>query len=159
MSRDHLLNTLHSNGWLPRSSISRSTAWAIASVIVRWRRIEPCSTRRLSAPSSLPDIGLDMVGNQVASRHPRSINVEEPAFFFKMAIRVSRSGGCRSAIMPHSKRERKRSSRVAISRGGRSLVKMICALAVVEIVEGMKKLLLCALLPAMNWISSIIKML
>ena len=35
-------------------------------------------------------------------------------------MRVSRSGGWMSVISPHSNRERSRSSRVAISRGGRS---------------------------------------
>ena len=35
----------------------------------------------------------------------------------KMAMRVSRSGGWMSAIRPHSKRERRRSSRVRIAIG------------------------------------------
>ena len=35
-------------------------------------------------------------------------------------MRVSRSGGWMSVISPHSKRERSRSSSVAISFGGRS---------------------------------------
>ena len=35
-------------------------------------------------------------------------------------MRVSRSGGWMSVISPHSKRERRRASSVAISRGGRS---------------------------------------
>ena len=37
-----------------------------------------------------------------------------PAFFFRMAILVSRSGGWMSAISPHSKRERRRSSSAGI---------------------------------------------
>ena len=41
-------------------------------------------------------------------------------FFRRIAIRVSRSGGWTSVISPHSKRERSRSSSVAMSRGGRS---------------------------------------
>ena len=41
-------------------------------------------------------------------------------FLRRMAMRVSRSGGWMSVISPHSKRERSRSSSVAISRGGRS---------------------------------------
>ena len=42
------------------------------------------------------------------------------AFLRRIAMRVSRSGGWMSVIRPHSKRERSRSSRVEISRGGRS---------------------------------------
>ena len=41
-------------------------------------------------------------------------------FLRRIAMRVSRSGGWMSVISPHSKRERSRSSSVAISRGGRS---------------------------------------
>ena len=47
-------------------------------------------------------------------------------FLRRIAIRVSRSGGWMSVIRPHSKRERSRSSRVEISRGGRSLEITIC---------------------------------
>ena len=39
-------------------------------------------------------------------------------FLRRIAIRVSRSGGWMSVISPHSKRERRRSSSVAISFGG-----------------------------------------
>ena len=48
-------------------------------------------------------------------------------FLRRIAIRVSRSGGWMSVIRPHSKRERRRSSSVAISRGGRSDEITICA--------------------------------
>ena len=48
------------------------------------------------------------------------------AFERRMAMRVSRSGGVRSAIRPHSKRERSRSSRVVIALGGRSELSTIC---------------------------------
>ena len=41
-------------------------------------------------------------------------------FLRRIAMRVSRSGGWMSVIRPHSKRERSRSSSVAMSRGGRS---------------------------------------
>ena len=50
-------------------------------------------------------------------------------FFLRMAILVSRSGGCISAISPHSKRERSLSSRVRMSFGGLSLDIIICLLA------------------------------
>ena len=43
-----------------------------------------------------------------------------------MAMRVSRSGGVRSAMSPHSNRERRRSSRVVIALGGRSEERTIC---------------------------------
>ncbi len=48
------------------------------------------------------------------------------AFFLKIAIRVSKSGGVMSVIKPHSNRERKRSSNVGISFGGLSLEITIC---------------------------------
>ncbi len=41
-------------------------------------------------------------------------------FLRRIAMRVSRSGGWMSVIRPHSNRERRRSSSVAISFGGRS---------------------------------------
>ncbi len=41
-------------------------------------------------------------------------------------MRVSRSGGWMSVIRPHSNRERRRSSSVAISFGGRSDEITIC---------------------------------
>ena len=48
------------------------------------------------------------------------------AFFFRMAIFVSRSGGWMSAIRPHSNRDRSRSSSAGISCGGQSLLSTIC---------------------------------
>jgi uncharacterized membrane protein YoaK (UPF0700 family) len=48
------------------------------------------------------------------------------AFFLRMATRVSKSGGWMSAIRPHSKRERKRSSTSGIFFGAESLEMMIC---------------------------------
>ncbi|MCY1535939.1 hypothetical protein D9M68_713690 [compost metagenome] len=47
-------------------------------------------------------------------------------FFFRIAIRVSRSGTCRSADKPHLKRLSKRSSRPARSFGALSEVRMTC---------------------------------
>ena len=46
-------------------------------------------------------------------------------FLRRMAMRVSRSGGWMSVISPHSNRDRRRASRVAISRGGLSDEMMI----------------------------------
>ena len=48
------------------------------------------------------------------------------AFLCRMAILVSKSGDWMSAISPHSKRERKRSSIELISLGGQSLEITIC---------------------------------
>ena len=48
------------------------------------------------------------------------------AFFLRMAIRVSMSGGFRSAMSPHSNRDWKRSSSPEISLGGQSLEMTIC---------------------------------
>src|SRR5699024_12191203 len=48
------------------------------------------------------------------------------AFLFRIAILVSKSGGVISVIKPHSKRDRRRSSSVGISFGGRSLEIIIC---------------------------------
>jgi hypothetical protein len=56
------------------------------------------------------------------------------AFILRIAIRVSYSGDWMSVMRPHSKRERSRLSRVRMSRGGRSLERMICC-ALVEGVE------------------------
>ena len=50
------------------------------------------------------------------------------AFFWRIAILVSKSGGCISVISPHSNRDLKRSSSVGIF-GGRSLEMTNCLLA------------------------------
>ena len=47
-------------------------------------------------------------------------------FLRRIAMRVSRSGGCTSVISPISKRERIRSSKPPSSFGGRSEVITIC---------------------------------
>ena len=47
-------------------------------------------------------------------------------FLRRIAMRVSRSGGWMSVMSPHSNRERRRSSSVAISFGGRSDEITIC---------------------------------
>src|SRR5690606_40492207 len=57
------------------------------------------------------------------------------AFFRKMAILVSKSGGVISVINPHSKRERRRSSSVGISFGGRSLEMTICLFSLCNVLK------------------------
>ena len=49
-----------------------------------------------------------------------------------MAIRVSKSGGWISAVRPHSKRVFRRSSRVAMSFGGRDHSTVVYAIRQVE---------------------------
>ena len=48
------------------------------------------------------------------------------AFLLRIATFVSRSGDWMSAISPHSKRDRSRSSSCGISCGGQSLLMTIC---------------------------------
>ena len=61
-------------------------------------------------------------------------------------MRVSRSGAVRSAMRPHSKRLRRRSSRVVICLGGRSRGQDDLLAVLVDRVEGVEELLLRALL-------------
>ena len=66
----------------------------------------------------------------MSSNTERSIVVpSDSAFFIKMAMRVSKSGGWMSVISPPSKRVRRRSSSVVSCFGGRSEDKMICLFA------------------------------
>ena len=67
-------------------------------------------------------------------------------FLRRIAIRVSRSGGWMSVIRPHSNRERRRSSSVEMSRGGRSRRHDDLAAGLVERVERVEELLLDPLL-------------
>ena len=64
----------------------------------------------------------------------------------RIAMRVSRSGGWMSVISPHSNRERRRSSSVAMSRGGRSELMIDLPPCLVQRVEGVEELLLDPLL-------------
>ena len=80
---------------------------------------------RINAPSSRRTF--------VRMRLARNSRISAPslicivsAFFCRMAMRVSMSGGCISAVSPHSKRETSRCSKLAISLGGRSLDMTIC---------------------------------
>ncbi len=73
----------------------------------------------------------------------------------RMAMRVSRSGAVRSAISPHSKRERSRSSRVRIALGGRSEDSTICLPSSWIVLNVWKNSSCVRSLSAMNWMSSI----
>ena len=73
----------------------------------------------------------------------------------KIAIRVSNSGGWISAINPHSKRERKRSSNVTNDLGGRSEEMTICLFCPCNVLKVWKNSSCVDSFPAMNWMSSI----
>ena len=73
----------------------------------------------------------------------------------RMAMRVSRSGGWISTIRPHSKRERRRSSRVTMALGGRSEEITICLSWLCRVLKVWKNSSWVDSLPAMNWMSSI----
>ena len=79
-------------------------------------------------------------------------------FFRRMAIRVSMSGGWMSVTSPHSKREARRSSRLGISFGGRSLVTTICLFALWSALKVWKNSSCVLSLPARNWMSSMRRM-
>ena len=76
------------------------------------------------------------------------------AFARRIAIRVSRSGAVRSAISPHSNRDRSRSSRVRIAFGGRSEDSTICLPSSWIALNVWKNSSWVRSLSAMNWMSS-----
>ncbi len=69
-------------------------------------------------------------------------------------MRVSRSGAVRSAMRPHSKRLRRRSSSVMICLGGRSLERTICLPSSWMALKVWKNSSCVRSLSAMNWMSS-----
>src|SRR6266850_2473046 len=71
-----------------------------------------------------------------------------------MATRVSKSGGWMSAIRPHSKRERRRSSISGMSFGEESLETMICFRDSCRSLNVWKNSSCVRSLPEMNWMSS-----
>ena len=79
----------------------------------------------------------------------------DSAFFWRMATRVSESGGSNSAVRPHSKRETRRVSRLLISDGGRSLERTICLCPSKSALKVWKNSSCDRSLPARNWMSSI----
>ena len=76
------------------------------------------------------------------------------AFARRIAMRVSRSGAEMSAMSPHSKRERRRSSSCVIALGGRSLESTICLPSSWIALNVWKNSSCVPSLPAMNWMSS-----
>ena len=76
------------------------------------------------------------------------------AFLRRIAMRVSRSGGCTSVIRPHSNRDRMRSSNADSCLGGRSEVITICLLALCRVLKVWKNSSCVCTLPCRNWMSS-----
>ncbi len=108
---------------------------------------------RMSEPSSsrmLERMRLEMKSATSSS----SLTFSASAFFLRMATLVSRSGGWMSAISPHSKRERSRSSSVGMSRGGQSLVRTICFCDSYRALKVWKNSSCVRSFPARNWMSS-----
>ena len=77
------------------------------------------------------------------------------AFLRRIAIRVSRSGGCTSVIRPHSNRLRSRSSSASSRLGARSEVITICLFALCSVLNVWKNSSWVWILPSRNWMSSI----
>ena len=82
------------------------------------------ATTLVRAPSSslILEVTLSVIRFKISSE---TVIFSRSEYFLRMAIRVSRSGGLISVTRPHSKRDLKRSSRVAILLGGRSLERTI----------------------------------
>ncbi len=102
-----------------------STSCASSTVIARPVSDENATTR-VSAPSSSLML-VEILPAMKVSTWGSAIWMESVfTFLRRIAMRVSRSGGCTSVISPHSNRERSRSSSVGISFGGRSDEITIC---------------------------------
>lgn len=80
------------------------------------------------------------------------------AFFLRIAIRVSSSGGWTSVVRPHSKRLRSRSSSVTSCLGGRSEESTICLFALCSVLKVWKNSSCVDSLLARNWMSSTSRM-
>ena len=116
---------------------------------------EAYATTRVKAPSS--SRMFVWIRSAIAARTVLSgIRIpSRSAFFLRIAIRVSRSGGWTSVISPHSKRERSRSSSAVISFGGRSDDRTIWPPASYTLLKVWKNSSWMRSLPAKNWMSSI----
>ena len=105
--------------------MSFMTSWAMLRVISFAGEARE-GVQRDEHPFELADVAVAPVAMKsadvVGAARPRAVS----AFFLRMATLVSKSGGWMSAIRPHSKRERSRSSSVGdllgrrVARRGRS---------------------------------------
>ena len=122
-------------------------------MISRWVK-EAWAARRTREPSNSRMLDLTCLAmnreTSSGSRTPCAC-----AFLRRIAALVSRSGGWMSAMRPHSKRERRRSSSVGISRGTRSELMTICLEESYKSLNVWKNSSCVRSLPAMNWMSSI----
>jgi hypothetical protein len=109
----------------PCGKTSFKTSWASSTVIGRPVSDEKAITR-VSAPSSSRMFVEMRDAMKVRTSLSVTVIPSVLTFLLRIAMRVSRSGGWMSVISPHSNRDRRRSSSVAMSRGGRSLDSTIC---------------------------------
>ena len=123
-----MLNRSQTTSWIrsivtaatsPCGKTSLSTSWASSAVIGRPVSDENATTR-VSAPSSSRMFVEIRPAMKVRSCGSGMWIESVLTFFRRIAMRVSRSGGWMSVISPHSNRDRRRASSVAISFGGRS---------------------------------------
>ena len=118
-----ILPTVTGVGWslLTMSLIARCAVLIVGvAPSTRWIALS-----FLTVPSSwrMLLLSLTAMNSQTLSG---TVRPTSSALRLMIAMRVSKSGGCTSAVRPHSKRVFRRSSSVAMSRGGRSLVRTIC---------------------------------
>ena len=109
---------------------------------------------RLSAPSSSRMLLMTLRAMNSSTSDADVARHCSSALARRMAMRVSRSGAVRSAIRPHSKRLRRRSSSVVISLGGRSDERTICLPSSWMALNVWKNSSCVRSLSAMNWMSS-----
>ena len=112
------------------------------------------ATIRLSAPSSSRMLLTTFRAMNSSTSEPIGTPWSS-ALARRIAMRVSRSGAVRSAMRPHSKRLRRRSSSVMICFGGRSLDSTICLPSSWIALNVWKNSSWVRSLSAMNWMSSI----
>ena len=135
---------------------SRSTSSASDSSTFERVKLAKAVTR-ISAPSS-SRIEFDTREAMNSSTSGGAYSRSWAAFFCRMAIRVSRSGGWMSASRPHSNRVRSRSSSVASCFGERSEVMTICLLALCSVLKVWKNSSWVRSRFSRNWMSSISRM-
>jgi len=107
------------------SGMSFRTSWARLTSMGRLFMDEKATTRVRQPSSSRIFVGTREAISMSTSSSARVMR-SLCTFFWRMATRVSRSGGWMSVMSPHSKRETRRSSRVARPLGCLSDVMTIC---------------------------------
>ena len=118
----------------PASGIKSLRTISASPKSTGWRFKDAKAVTRISAPSSsrIFDEILLPIYSKTSSG---AFNLSCAAFLRRIAIRVSNSGGWMSVIRPHSKRLRKRSSKVVNCFGGRSLEITICLFALYKVLN------------------------